>query len=253
MKKAAREKKPASGKRQRRQELESQLRNATANESAVNDDAYENVRRPIPKLEGQTEAQVHYILAMQSKQLTFSAGPAGTGKTYCCTTRGAQLLMRGKIDKLIVTRPAIEAGRGLGFLPGTIEEKFAPYFAPFKAILEKHLGKGHLEYLIRKGKVEIAPLEYIRGTTFENAFVILDEAQNTTPTQMKLFLTRIGETATVVVNGDTDQQDIPGLSGLSDALNRLTHLKQVGVANFTAEDVVRSGLVRDLLVAYART
>jgi phosphate starvation-inducible PhoH-like protein len=200
-----------------------------------------------------TEAQGHYILSMQSKQLTFSDGPAGTGKTFCCTIFGAELLASGKIKKLIVTRPAVEAGQGLGFLPGTIEEKFAPYFAPFKHILESYFGASHLEYLIKRGIIEIAPLEYIRGLTFDDCFVILDEAQNTTPKQMKLFLTRLGKYGHAVVNGDADQQDIEGESGLQDAINRFTNMPQIGIVQFDEDDVVRSGLVKEILKRYRKS
>lgn len=241
-KRAPREKKPAQGtRRQRRMQLEQEM----ISHQAANDNRWK--RKPV---EAKTEAQGHYLLSMQSKQLTFGLGPAGTGKTYVCTTYGAQLLENKEVSKLIVTRPAVEAGHGLGFLPGTIEEKFAPYFAPFKQVLEEHFGASHLEYLLKRGTIEIAPIEYIRGLTFDNAFVILDEAQNTTPAQMKLFLTRIGQYSRVVVNGDTDQKDIEGLSGLEDASDRLEGLDQVGVCEFTEDDVVRSGLVREILRRY---
>lgn len=241
----AREKTVKGTRRQRRKELEEQL---TAQQVAVNDDRYENYRRI--ELNAKTEVQGHYIVSMQGNQLTFGLGPAGTGKSYVATTFAAQQLQERRIEKIIVTRPAVEAGKGLGFLPGTIEEKFAPYFAPFQQILESHLGKSHLEYLIKRGMVEIAPLEFIRGLTFDNAFVILDEAQNTTPTQMKLFLTRLGEYSRVVVNGDIDQKDIAGVSGLEDATERLYGLPKVGIVEFTEEDSVRSGLVRDILKRY---
>ena len=242
---AQRQKEPAQGtRRQRRQELRNQL----TSETAANDDGPRRKR-----LEARTRAQGMYLVSLDSKQLTFGVGPAGTGKTYVCTTYGAELLANRQIEKLIVTRPAVEAGRGLGFLPGTIEEKFEPYFAPFKQILEQFFGPSHLEYLIKRGVIEIAPLEYIRGLTFDNAFVILDEAQNTTPGQMKLFLTRLGEYSRVVVNGDIDQKDIEGLSGLEDAVNRLEGLDRVGVCTFDEDDVVRSGLVKDILKRYRNT
>ena len=207
-------------------------------------------KKVIKKLEARTEAQAHYLIAMDSKQLTFGVGPAGTGKTYCCTRIGAQLLKDKKIQKLIVTRPAVEAGQGLGFLPGTIHEKFAPYFAPFRAVLDEVFGASHVDYLIKNGDIEIQPLEYIRGLTFDNCFVILDEAQNTTPGQMKLFLSRIGEYSTVVINGDTSQKDIQGLSGLEDAMNRLDGLRQVGIVEFTEDDIVRSGLCKEIIKRY---
>ena len=242
-KRAVRDKTPAKGsRRERRLQLQAELTAQSGHEG--------HARYERPRLAAKTEAQGHYLVSMESKQLTFGIGPAGTGKTYVCTTYGAQLLEDKKVSKLIVTRPAIEAGRGLGHLPGTIEEKFEPYFAPFKQVLEEFFGKSHLEYLIKRGYIEIAPLEYIRGLTFDDAFVILDEAQNTTPGQMKLFLTRLGEHSRIVINGDTDQQDIHGLSGLQDAQRRLDKLNRVGMCEFTEEDVVRSGLVKDILLRY---
>lgn len=245
---APRDKQTAQGtRRQQRQQLHAEV----IAQHAANSDVYDAPAvRQRPQLSAKTEAQGHYIMSMQSKQLTFGTGPAGTGKTYVCTMLAAQMLADKKVEKLIVTRPAIEAGRGLGFLPGTIEEKFAPYFAPFKQVLEEFFGKTHLEYLIKREQIQIAPLEYVRGLTFDNAFVILDEAQNTTLTQMKLFLTRLGEDSRVVINGDTDQKDIHGLSGLEDAVKRLRGLDRVNICEFTEEDVVRSGLVRDILMRY---
>lgn len=204
-------------------------------------------RRP---LECKTEAQGHYLLSMKSNQLTFGIGPAGTGKTFVCTRLAAELLESGEIQKILVTRPAVEAGGGLGFLPGTVDEKFAPYFAPFKQVLEDYFGRSHLENLMKSGKIEIQPLEYIRGLTFDNCFVILDEAQNTTPMQMKTFLTRLGEFSTVVINGDPSQKDIPGPCGLIDAVARLDDCPRVNVCEFTEEDIVRSGLVKDILIRY---
>lgn len=197
-----------------------------------------------------TEAQGHYLCSMHSNQLTFGLGPAGTGKTYVCTAEAVKRLMERRVERIILTRPAVEAGRGLGFLPGTLEEKFAPYFAPFKLIMEQLLGRSHLEALIRAEKIQIAPLEFIRGLTFDNCFVILDEAQNTTPEQMKLFLTRMGEFSHIVVNGDPTQTDIQGTSGLQDAALRLKGLGKVGITEFTEDDIVRSGLVRDVLMRY---
>jgi phosphate starvation-inducible PhoH-like protein len=219
---------------------------AYAPSEAANED-----RSGPPKLKPMNKAQGQYLTTIQSNLLTLGTGPAGTGKTYVCTAYAAEQLIDRKISKIIVTRPAIEAsGKGMGFLPGSIEEKFAPYFEPFRRILVSYFGESNLEYMIKKGRVEIAPLEYLRGLTFENAFVILDEAQNTTPAQMKLFLTRIGEYSTVVVNGDTDQKDIKGLSGLEDAIQRLGDCPDVAQFEFTELDIVRSGLVREILKRY---
>lgn len=207
-------------------------------------------RKQLKRLEAKTEAQGHYMIAIEGNQLTFGVGPAGTGKTYIATRIGAQLLKDKKIQRLIVTRPAIEAGEGLGFLPGTIHEKFAPYFAPFRAVLDEVFGAAHVDYLIKDGQIEIQPLEYIRGLTFDNCFVILDEAQNTTCGQMKLFLSRIGEYSNVVINGDITQKDIEGKSGLEDALDRLEGLRGVEICEFDEDDIVRSGLCKEIIKRY---
>lgn len=207
-------------------------------------------RKNLKRLEAKTEAQGHYIISIEANQLTFGIGPAGTGKTYVCTRYAADMLQRGEVEKIIVTRPAIEAGEGLGFLPGTIHEKFAPYFAPFRAVLDEVFGASHVDNMIKLGKIDIQPLEYIRGLTFNNAIVILDEAQNTTPTQMKLFLSRIGEYSKVIVNGDITQKDIPGDSGLIDAIDRLEGLRGVEIVEFDEDDIVRSGLVKEIIKRY---
>jgi phosphate starvation-inducible PhoH-like protein len=207
----------------------------------------------IQRLECQSEAQHNYLTLMQSKTLTLGEGPAGTGKSYVAASYAAQQLMDRRIDKIIITRPIVEAmgnGKGLGFLPGTKEEKSDPYFAPIKRILAGWFGASHLENMIKNDRVEFAVMEYVRGCTFDNCFVLVDEAQNTTPAQMKLILTRIGKHCTVVVNGDSDQKDIKGLSGLEDAVNRLTKIHDVGHLRFEDDDIVRSGFCKEVLKAY---
>lgn len=195
-------------------------------------------------------AQKAYLDAIYNAPLTFALGSAGSGKTWLAGAVAAEQLKRGKIEKLVITRPAVEAGEKLGFLPGEKEEKFAPYLAPFRDVLEERLGKGMVEYLIRKGRIEAAPLAYMRGRTFKNSMVILDEAQNTTPVQMKMFLTRIGEDTSVIVNGDPGQKDIPGKSGLVDAIERVSFIPSVRVVKFGPHDVVRSGLAQEIVQAY---
>lgn len=203
--------------------------------------------RPIEAL---NEAQKRYINAIKNFLLTFATGPAGTGKTWICSALAAQALESKQIEKIIITRPAIEAGENLGFLPGELEEKFDPYLQPFRDVLNERLGKTFVEYLIKNGIIEAAPLAYMRGRTFKDAWVILDEAQNTTPAQMKMFLTRIGSNCKVIVNGDTAQKDIRGESGLDDAVARLTWIPTVKHIHFTHEDVVRSGIVQDIIQSY---
>lgn len=197
-----------------------------------------------------TPSQKHYMMAIESSTLTFGVGPAGTGKTFIAVCMAADMLRDGKIDKIIITRPAVEAGEELGFLPGELEEKFDPYFAPVKAILEERLGSGAVEYYMKAGAIEAKPLAYMRGITFENAFVLLDEAQNTTPKQMELFLTRIGNHTKVVVDGDVRQKDIPGKSGLEDAMHRFSARRWCRMIEFDIEDVVRSGIAREIVMAY---
>lgn len=203
---------------------------------------------------GRTKNQERYINAINSFRLTFAAGPAGVGKTWLASALAAQALESKQIDKIIITRPAVEAGERLGFVPGEIEDKFDPYLTPFRDALNERLGKSTVDYLIKVGRVEAAPLAYMRGRTFKNAWVILDEAQNTTPRQMEMFLTRIGEDCKVVVNGDLGQSDISGESGLKDAIARLGFIPSVKVVAFATNgsDSVRSGLCAEIVEAYSR-
>ncbi len=208
-------------------------------------------RRNTESLRPQTDAQKVYINAIQRYCLTFGLGPAGTGKSYCAGALAAEALESGRIERIILTRPAVEAGETLGFLPGDVNEKFGVYIDAFRDILNDRLGAGTVDYCIRHGRIVAAPLAFMRGKTFnQNTFVILDEAQNTTPTQMKMFLTRIGEECKVVINGDVAQSDIRGANGLSDAVEKLQDLNSVYVHEFDREDIVRSGLVRDIIDRY---
>ena len=197
-----------------------------------------------------TEAQVDYDHSITNNIITFGVGPAGTGKTYVAAYRAAQALKNDWVERVVVTRPAIEAGETLGFLPGEMDEKYEPYFRPVRDALEEFLGSGPLEYYLKNKIIEARPLAYLRGATLKNAFVLFDEAQNTTPTQMKMFLSRIGDNAKVIVDGDPRQKDISGMSGLEDALNRLEGLAQVGVVEFDKSDIVRSGICRAIMNRY---
>jgi phosphate starvation-inducible protein PhoH and related proteins len=201
-------------------------------------------------LKALNDAQSRYIKSIHNNIITLSCGPAGAGKTYVCGSLAAEALANGKTDKIIVTRPVQEAGESLGFLPGELEDKFAPYFQPFKDVLEERLGKGQVQGLVKAGRIEASPLAYMRGRSFKNCWIILDEAQNCTVTQMKLFLTRIGENCTVVVNGDVSQRDVNGTCGLSDAMRRLANINGVNIINFTKADIVRSGMVQEVVEAY---
>lgn len=202
-------------------------------------------------LKARNESQQRYINAIRNHCLTFGIGPAGTGKSYCAGALAAEAMESGRIERLILTRPAVEAGESLGFLPGDVDDKFSVYIDAFRDILVERLGSGAVEYALRHGRIVAAPLAFMRGKTFgSNTFVVLDEAQNTTPAQMKMFLTRIGEGCKVVINGDVAQSDIRGPNGLADAIERVADLPGVHVHAFERRDIVRSGLVRALIERY---
>lgn len=195
-------------------------------------------------------AQSTYLESLHRNQITFAVGPAGTGKTYIATAYAAKLLYDKSISKIIVSRPAVEAEESLGFLPGELSEKFAPYLAPIRDIFESLLGKSFVEYCIKSGDIEPIPLAYMRGRTFENSVVLLTEAQNTTPTQMKLILSRIGENCQYIVEGDISQKDIKGKSGMEDAIERFSHIDGVEVVQFLDHDIVRSKLCKQIILGY---
>ena len=196
--------------------------------------------------------QAKYIQEMMKNELVFGLGPAGTGKTYLAVALAVTMMLEGKIDKIILSRPAVEAGENLGFLPGDLKEKVDPYLRPLYDALYEMLPAETVDKKIALGEIEIAPLAFMRGRTLSNAFVILDEAQNTTPMQMKMFLTRLGENSRMVVNGDLSQVDLPRgvVSGLRDALDTLRNVSNISSVTFGAEDVVRHGLVAKIVQAY---
>ena len=196
--------------------------------------------------------QAEYIQQMMQNELVFGLGPAGTGKTYLAVALAVSMMLEGKIDKIILSRPAVEAGENLGFLPGDMKEKIDPYLKPLYDALYEMLPAEQVDKKIAIGEIEIAPLAFMRGRTLSNAFVILDEAQNTTPMQMKMFLTRLGENSRMVVNGDLSQVDLPRgtISGLRDAIDTLKEVNNIGSVRFSASDVVRHGLVAKIVKAY---
>ncbi|USS87387.1 PhoH family protein [Fructilactobacillus hinvesii] len=196
--------------------------------------------------------QRQYIQAINQHDITFGIGPAGTGKTYLAVVMAVAALKKGKVDKIVLTRPAVEAGESLGFLPGDLKEKVDPYLRPLYDSLYAILGKDHTDRLIERGVIEIAPLAYMRGRTLENAFVILDEAQNTTNPQMKMFLTRLGFNSKMIVNGDIQQIDLKGnvASGLVTAPQILANIDAIAVVRMTAADVVRNPVVAKIITAY---
>lgn len=196
--------------------------------------------------------QGEYLDVMQKKDLVFGIGPAGTGKTYLAVAVGVSLLVKGKVDKIILTRPAVEAGEKLGFLPGDMREKVDPYLRPLYDAMHDMLPADQIERRLTNGEIEIAPLAFMRGRTLSNAFVILDEAQNTTPMQMKMFLTRLGNNARMVITGDLSQIDLlPGVeSGLKQAVRILKNIPEIAIVVFDEKDVARHPIVSKIITAY---
>ena len=193
-----------------------------------------------------------YMEALARNELIFALGPAGTGKTYLAVAQAVSQLITGSVDRLILSRPAVEAGERLGFLPGDMKEKVDPYLRPLYDALYDTLPAEQVERRIASGEIEIAPLAFMRGRTLANAFIILDEAQNTTIAQMKMFLTRFGEGSRMVICGDPKQVDLPqpGASGLADAVERLEGIEGIAVSRFTTADVVRHPIVGRIVAAY---
>lgn len=203
-------------------------------------------------IQPKTTNQEKYLQAIRHNSLIFATGPAGTGKSYIATAYAAEALYYRKIEKVYLTRPAVEAEEKLGFLPGDLDEKYSPYIAPFRDILEEKLGKTFVDYLIKTKQIEPVPIGFMRGRTFKNCIVLIDEAQNTTSEQMKLILTRLGENCKCIVDGDLQQKDISSISGLEDALKRLQHLPLVKMIKFQRSDIVRSGLCQQIVEAYEK-
>jgi len=199
-----------------------------------------------------TAGQAAYLKELADKDLVFALGPAGSGKTFLAVAYGVSLLLKGQVDKLVITRPAVEAGERLGFLPGDLNEKIDPYLTPIWGALEDIIGAEALKKRRERNEIEVAPLAYMRGRTLNYACVIIDEAQNTTRMQMKMILTRLGEGSKMVVTGDPSQIDLPNRndSGLTHAVGLLGKVKGVGVAELSAEDIVRHELVARIVRAY---
>lgn len=199
-----------------------------------------------------TLGQKKYVDAIQEKMITFGLGPAGTGKTYLAMAMAITAFKRNEVGRIILTRPAIEAGEKLGFLPGDLQSKIDPYLRPLYDALYQIMGAESFIKNSEKGLIEVAPLAYMRGRTLDNAFIILDEAQNTTPAQMKMFLTRIGFGSKVVITGDSTQKDLPAgqTSGLDVAVSVVKNLEDISICRLTSRDVVRHPLVQRIVKAY---
>jgi phosphate starvation-inducible PhoH-like protein len=228
---------------------ETQLRDALSLASGFADFAIKTRKKSIlPR----TENQAAYIHALRTHELVFGLGPAGTGKTFLAVARAVEMLVAGEVERLVLSRPAVEAGERLGFLPGDMKEKIDPYLRPLYDALHDTLGADQLAKRMEAGEIEIAPLAFMRGRTLAHAYVILDEGQNTTPVQMKMFLTRLGEGSRMVVTGDLSQVDLPAgqRSGLLDALETLTDTPGIAILQFDQSDVVRHRLVSAIVKAY---
>lgn len=209
---------------------------------------------PKRKIMPRTLNQAHYMQALQDKELTFGIGPAGSGKTWLAVAAAVEALVQNRVERIILTRPAVEAGEHLGFLPGAMKEKIDPYLRPIYDSLNDMLRQEDVVRKIEVGDIEIAPLAFMRGRGLKNAFIILDEAQNTTPMQMKMFLTRLGMGSRMVINGDLSQIDLPRgqASGLAEASSILGNIKEIAICQLTAADIVRHPLVAKIVGAYEK-
>jgi len=211
------------------------------------------IKTPKKSVIPRSEKQKNYVYALKESEIVISTGPAGTGKTFLAVAVALTMLLEKKIERIILSRPAVEAGERLGFLPGDMRDKVDPYLRPLYDSLYDLLDFEKIQKKIEVGDIEIAPLAFMRGRTLKNSFAILDEAQNTTDTQIKMFLTRIGENSKIVINGDPSQIDLPNksLSGLNRSKKLIGHLKEISVVDFDHSDVVRHPLVSKIVKAYS--
>ncbi|MAK05877.1 MAG: phosphate starvation-inducible protein PhoH [Rhodospirillaceae bacterium] len=237
-------------------ETELRMINGVSSNSKLNQKIHENEnlkfetwkKTIIPKSLGQKK----YFEALNNFELVFGLGPAGTGKSYLAVAKGIHMLKKGRVEKIILTRPAVEAGERLGFLPGDMKEKIDPYLRPIYDALYEMMPADRVEKKIQSGEIEIAPLAFMRGRTFTNSFVIVDEAQNTTSIQMKMVLTRIGEGSRMVINGDLSQIDLPTgqISGLNESKKILSKISDIKIISLNANDVIRHPIVAKIIKAY---
>ena len=223
------------------------------NEKVKNSNVTDIIKTPKKSIIPRSEKQKEYVRALREKDIIISAGPAGTGKTFLAVAVGLTMLLEKKIERIILSRPAVEAGERLGFLPGDMKEKVDPYLRPLYDSLYDLFHFEKIQRMIEIGDIEIAPLAFMRGRTLKNSFAILDEAQNATDTQIKMFLTRIGENSKIIVNGDPSQIDLPNkqASGLERSKKLLFHLNEISVVDFDHSDVVRHPLVSKIVKAYS--
>jgi len=222
-------------------------------EKVKNNNITDIIKTPKKSIIPRSEKQKEYVRALRQSDIIISAGPAGTGKTFLAVAVGLSMLLEKKIERIILSRPAVEAGERLGFLPGDMKEKVDPYLRPLYDSLYDLFNFEKIQRMIEIGDIEIAPLAFMRGRTLKNSFAILDEAQNATDTQIKMFLTRIGENSKIVVNGDPSQIDLPNknMSGLVKSRDLLGHLNEISIVDFDHSDVVRHPLVSKIVKAYS--
>ncbi len=247
-----------AGKRKQRREIQRRIRNQDYAELPDQETLHTAPQRRKQRgpIEAKTQAQGQLMVQIDNKDIVFATGPAGTGKTYVSAGSAADQLAQGSIEKIIVCRPMQACDEDMGFLPGTEAEKYAPWVAPVAAVFEERLGKSYVESLVKGKRIEYMPLMTMRGASFKDAWILLDEAQNTTPEQMKMFLTRIGENCKMIISGDIRQSDrkdshgSPLSNGLDDALYRVSKIPAVGHVAFTVDDIVRHGIIRDILAQY---
>jgi phosphate starvation-inducible protein PhoH and related proteins len=217
---------------------------------AIQSDVYIKTMRKT--VEPYSHMQANYIRSMYDNDLVFATGPAGTGKTFIAVAMAVYMIMTNKVERIVLSRPAVEAGEKLGFLPGNLKEKIDPYLRPLYDALFEMMPADKVNFMMESGAIEVAPLAFMRGRTLSNAFIILDEAQNTTSTQMKMFLTRLGENSRMVITGDMSQVDLPKdvKSGLHDCLRKISHIEGISIVAFSDTDVVRHELVSKIVHAY---
>ena len=221
---------------------------ARGNWSPHDQDQEQRDRKYVKNIRAMSPAQQQLIDAVDERSVVLALGPAGTGKTYLAIAKAVEALESGKVGRIVLSRPAVEAGESLGFLPGDLQEKLAPYLRPLYDALTERLGTKRLKSLLADGTIEIAPVAYMRGRTLSECFVVIDEAQNCTYTQIKMLLTRLGWRSTMVLTGDPDQTDLlPGMSGLGDIATRLEKLPDVPVVRLSDSDIVRHPLVASML------
>ena len=234
-----------------KKDIESIIKNMKKNKK--NNHSLEiSIKTPKKKIWSRTNGQTKLIKEILNKKILFVIGPAGTGKTFIAVSHAVSMLTSGLVDKIVISRPAVEAGEKLGFLPGDLKEKIDPYLRPIYDSLDENLPKDKVMTLIENQKIEIAPIAYLRGRTLNNSYIILDEAQNTSPIQMIMFLTRLGENSKMVITGDITQIDLPSKnkSGLIDAIDNLKKIKDISFVYLTEKDVVRHPLVQKIVKAY---